>query len=245
MKAGDNGACFELKDAPAPWVMKASRQPIAFAQVREDALLDQWVVDQLKSDAAVLMIASGGCTAAILATIPKISRLHLVDLNPAQIALSRMKLRLLETANVDARLAILGYVSMSASERRARLEKELQVLHLPCDVLGPISLLAERGPDRSGRYEIVFENLQEALEHASDELTALLQLRDPVEQSRRVEPRTTLGRALDTAFDSVMTLPNLVALFGEAATRNRVEPFCRHFANRTRHVLATLPSADN
>jgi S-adenosylmethionine-diacylglycerol 3-amino-3-carboxypropyl transferase len=42
-----------------------------------------------------------------------------------------------------------------------------------------------------------------------------------------------------------MALPNLLALFGEAATRNCCEPFSRHFAGRTRHALATLPAADN
>jgi S-adenosylmethionine-diacylglycerol 3-amino-3-carboxypropyl transferase len=42
-----------------------------------------------------------------------------------------------------------------------------------------------------------------------------------------------------------MSLPVLVRLFGDAATRNRVEPFARHFARRTRHALATLPAADN
>jgi S-adenosylmethionine-diacylglycerol 3-amino-3-carboxypropyl transferase len=42
-----------------------------------------------------------------------------------------------------------------------------------------------------------------------------------------------------------MDLPILSCLFGEGATRNRVEPFARHFARRTRHILASLPAADN
>ena len=42
-----------------------------------------------------------------------------------------------------------------------------------------------------------------------------------------------------------MSLPNLVALFGEGATRNPVEPFSRHFARRVRHAFATLPAAIN
>src|SRR6202011_5138275 len=65
------------------------------------------------------------------------------------------------------------------------------------------------------------------------------------EQARRVAPGTSLGRALDDAFDEVMALPNLVRLFGATATNNRCEPFARHFARRTRHALATLPAADN
>src|SRR5262249_23280939 len=70
-------------------------------------------------------------------------------------------------------------------------------------------------------------------------------LSDPDEQSRRLDPATALGRALDEAYDEVLALPNLVRLFGEGATRNRVEPFARHFARRTRHALATLPAPDN
>jgi S-adenosylmethionine-diacylglycerol 3-amino-3-carboxypropyl transferase len=92
---------------------------------------------------------------------------------------------------------------------------------------------------------VLFSKLRETLSAAADELASLLQLRNPIEQSRRADPATRLGRALDSAFDSVMALPNLVGLFGEAATRNRCEPFSRHFARRTRQALATLPAADN
>src|SRR5207249_10452662 len=115
-------------------------------------------------------------------------------------------------------------------ERGQRLTEELRALNVPADALGPIDTVAEEGPDQSGRYEVLFAKLREALSGVADELTALLQLRDPAEQSRRAESGTHLGRALDAAFDSVMALPNLVGLFGEAATRNRCEPFSRPFA---------------
>src|ERR1700722_458247 len=229
----------------APWALEMARRPIAFAQVREDPMLDQWVVKQLDEGAEILLIASGGCTAAALAGAPQISKLHLVDQNPAQIALARLKLRLLATAGTDDRLSILGHTSLPAAERRLRLSRELQALNLPMDALGSIEIVAELGPDQAGRYEGLFAKLREALGGAADELTALLQLRDPVEQSHRADSTTPLGRTLDAAFDSVMCLPNLVGLFGEGATRNRCEQFSRHFARRTRHVLATLPAADN
>ena len=122
---------------------------------------------------------------------------------------------------------------------------ELHALSLPVDALGPVDLIAKVGPDQAGRYEVLFAKLREALSDVADELTVLLQLRDPDEQSRRADPATHLGRTLDAAFDSVMALANLVGLFGEAATRNRREPFSRHFASRTRHALATLPAAEN
>src|SRR6266566_7390124 len=36
-----------METAPAPWVLETVRISVAFAQVREDAALDQWVVDRL------------------------------------------------------------------------------------------------------------------------------------------------------------------------------------------------------
>jgi S-adenosylmethionine-diacylglycerol 3-amino-3-carboxypropyl transferase len=234
-----------MEKRPAPWVLETARLPIAFAQVREDALLDQWVVQHLQQGCKILMIASGGCTAAALAAMPQVARLHLVDANPAQLALSRLKLRLLTTTEAPERLSILGHTPMSADVRASRLASELKPLNLPVDALGPVELVARMGPDHAGRYEVLFAKLREALSEAEGELAALLQLRDPEEQSRRAAPDTQLGRVLDGAFDEVMSLPILVALFGEAATRNRREPFSRHFARRTRHVLGSLPAADN
>jgi len=229
----------------SPWVLETAHLPIAFAQVREDATLDQWVLDQLECSAEIIMVASGGCTAAALAAMPRVSRLHLIDPNPAQIALSRLKLRLLATTNVPERLSLLGHTPMPVAKRRLRLTAELQALNLPADAMGPIDLIAEVGLDQAGRYEILFSKLRAALSDATGEITALLQLCDPAEQSRTADPATHLGGALDAAFDSVMALPNLIGLFGEAATRNRCEPFSRHFARRTRHALATLPAANN
>ena len=226
------------------WVRETAKLPIAFSQVREDASLDRWVVEQCGDECEVLMVASGGCTAAALAAMPQVARLHLVDANPAQIALSRLKLRLLDVTEPE-RLAILGHSPMTASARAARLEMELQALNLPGDALGPVDVVASAGPDHAGRYEVVFSKLRETLSHVEDELIALLHLRDPAEQARRAAPETKLGRDLDAAFDEVMSLPNLVGLFGEGATRNRCEPFSRHFARRTRHALGSLPAADN
>jgi S-adenosylmethionine-diacylglycerol 3-amino-3-carboxypropyl transferase len=50
---------------------------------------------------------------------------------------------------------------------------------------------------------------------------------------------------LDHAFDRVMSLPNLIALFGATATQNARQPFSRHFAERTRWALANFPAAEN
>ena len=125
------------------------------------------------------------------------------------------------------------------------LLRHLEALHLAPNALGSLDFVAEVGPDHAGRYEVLFSELRAELGEYADDLTTLLELRDPMEQSQRANPATPLGQALDAAFESVMALPNLIALFGEAATRNRYEPFATHFARRTRHVLSTLPAADN
>src|SRR5262245_59442416 len=91
------------------WLDEAATLPLAFALVREDALLDLDVLAGSGPEAHVIMVASGGCTAAALAAAPNIGRLHLVDPNPAQLALCRLKLRLLQTETPDTRQALLGH----------------------------------------------------------------------------------------------------------------------------------------
>lgn len=229
----------------AAWVEEAARLPLAFAQVREDPLLDQWVVEAVGQDANILMIASGGCTAAYLAADPRVARLHLVDANPAQLALARVKLRLLQTATPAERLRTLGHALCPMAERQAALNAELTALGLPPDVFGPLETISAWGVDHAGRYERVFRALQAHLAERRPEIARLLTLPDPAEQGRRIDPGVPLHQALDAALDEAMALPNLVRLFGEEATRNPVESFSRHFARRIRHVLGTLPAADN
>ncbi len=233
--------------APAlatPWVEEAGRLPVAFAQVREDAWIDLWVIDQIGGTADVLMVASGGCTAAALAASGKVAELHLVDPNPAQIALTRLKLALLKTDRRE-RLALLGHEAMPVGERARNLQAGLEALGLPANALGPEDLVAQLGPDHAGRYERVFARLRQSLSARTHELLAMLSLRDPAEQATKVAPGAPLGQALDAAFDEVMALPNLVRLFSAEATQNAVQPFSRHFAQQTRHTLATLPASDN
>ena len=231
---------------PTPsWLRRAATLPVAFAQVREDPLLDLWVIDQLPQDARVCMIASGGCTAACVAAAPNVGLLQLVDPNPAQLALARLKLRLLASSATAERLALLGHAPFAAEKRQPRLDEHWTSLRLPADILGPPALVAELGPDHAGRYECVFAELRHALGDQAADIESVLWLDDPTEQARRVDPATPLGRRLDESLDAAMALPHLVRLFGEEATKNPVEPFARHFARRIRHALATLPAARN
>ena len=192
------------------WIEEAARLPLAFAQVREDPRVELRLLD---TNASVILVASGGCTAAALAAAGA-ARLHLVDPNPAQIALARLKLELLKI-DPPERMALLGHTPMLA--REARLRETLDRLDLQLEELGPAETVVELGPDQAGRYERLFARLREALEIHS----------------------------LDEAFDRVMALPILVRLFGGRATANRVQPFARHFARRTRGALGQPDAARN
>lgn len=227
------------------WIIEAGELPLGFAQVREDAALDLRVAEYLRDGVRIFMVGSGGCTVAALAACGVISNLHIVDSNPTQIALCRLKLRLLQTCEPEERLALLGHAPMPASARQTRIKEELYALGISPDVFGPTELMGEVGPDHLGCYEHLFTALRRELHGHEKELADLLGLRDPSEQVRRVNATTSLGRALDQAFERVMALPNLVKLFGEAATANRRQPFPAHFASRTRHVLKALPAAGN
>jgi S-adenosylmethionine-diacylglycerol 3-amino-3-carboxypropyl transferase len=227
------------------WVADAARLPLAFAQVREDALIDLEIVQRLGPSIRVLMVASGGCTAAVLAASGHVARLHLVDPNPAQIALARLKLRLVQHSTPQRRLALLGHMPMQAADRSVQLGEELAALDLPPDALGPIARCAEAGLDHVGRYECVFAELRRLLQPHRAALGRLLHESDLAVQAAQVAADAPLGQALDAALDGAMALPSLETLFTERATQNPRLPFARHFAERTRNVLATLPAADN
>jgi len=224
---------------------EAARLPLAFAQVREDPLIDLAVLERFPKPARVLMVASGGCTSALLAASGRAASLHLVDPNPAQLALSRLKLKLLVDADTSMRLALLGHGALAYEERRKWLLEALDSLGLPAGALGPVELVAKAGPDYAGRYERLFLALRCTLEEHAEDVMRFLRLSSMDEQRALVSPAAPLGKALDAALAHVMALPNLVGLFGEEATQNPVQPFDRHFAERLRAASATLPAASN
>jgi S-adenosylmethionine-diacylglycerol 3-amino-3-carboxypropyl transferase len=234
-----------IDEALPAWTLEAARLPVAFAQVREDPLLDAWVVARLGPQSRIIIIASGGCTVAFLAARCPVAAIDVVDPNPAQLTLARLKLHLLENTVSTERLALLGHVPMPADEREERLRAALRSIGASPQALGPPRIWAREGPDHAGRYERVFAELRKQLQPHAGAVGQLLSLRDAAEQARRVAVGTLLGQALDDAFQRALDLPILIHLFGEGATHNRAVPFASHFAERTRHVLASLPAADN
>ena len=235
----------EEKAPIAGWAIESATLPVAFAQVREDSRIDSWVVEQIKRPVDVVMVASGGCTAAHLAATPNVRRIHLVDPNPSQLALSRLKLQLLATVDPTTRLEILGHQPMTTKDRQTWLEQILSDLDLPTDTLGPLSLVARIGPDYAGRYECVFAALRHELNDDSHEIETILRLNNPADQANRIMKSSALWQRIERAFQTVFARQNLVKLFGLEATQNTLVPFSQHFLNRLRHVLSRLPAASN
>ncbi len=225
--------------APDAWAVRAARLPLAFSQVREDPEVDVRAMEGLPADAEIVMIASGGDTAAWLAATGRIARCHLVDANPAQLALTRVKLRLLAHDPAE-RLALLGHAPLPATARAARLARLLRELGLPTDALGPMEIVAWLGPDFAGRYERLFAELQRELEEYRGEIGALLDSDEP-----DAEPSAALDDALRQAIHRVFRLENLVCLFGEQATQNPRVAFAAHFHEQLRGAFAICPPRRN
>lgn len=214
-----------VKDLP-PWVQRAKTYPLGFAQVREDPLLDAWAIDQLNIPAAnIIMIASGGCTASLLATKDNIRNITLVDSNNAQLALCQLKLRLLAEYTPADRLALLGHVEMPFDVRRRQIEQLLISLGYDKNQLGHLDNVSKLGPDFAGRYELLFAELHKELVDWQKEKSNF--------------------QLLEKAFRNIMSLENLVALFGNGATQNPVLPFWKHFYRQTRSVLESNLAVDN
>ncbi len=197
------------------WALEAARLPLAFAQVREDPRLDVRIALTLPPEATVVMIASGGETLVELARLP-LRRIHAVDVNPAQLALARVKCFLAQRETPARAAALLGHGGMPARAGIDRMSDVMARLGLSGDVFGPVEYWAEAGLDQAGRYERCFAELRRVLPPWGE--------------------RFHLDE-LDAALARVMSLDNLVALFGMEATRNPRQPFHRHFAWRTRLAL--------
>ena len=225
------------------WLDYAASFPVAFAQVREDALIDQWITDQLPQAAQGIMIASGGCTAALLAASGQFECLTLVDMNPAQLALSKLKIACISDYEPEERQNLLGY-SLSDGQCTPLQPEELQRYQIPQDTFGVFEEVSAIGLDYVGRYELLFARLKHVISDTATTET-LLGLDSPSEQAAFLKAHPAYVEKLKRAFSDVMALPNLVRLFGEEATQNSVIPFSEHFFRRTIHAIETLPAASN
>ncbi|MFO1007299.1 MAG: DUF3419 family protein [Planctomycetaceae bacterium] len=228
---------------PDPWAREAAALPLAFAQVREDPRIDLHLVRDLPPHPNVVMIASGGETAITLGREP-LGALHLVDMNRSQLALTRFKWELAGEPP-DQSCAILGHLNMPPDERSAKLTQLFDRLDLDPTVFGPWELVSLVGPDHAGRYERTFAALRSALRSQQVVLDAVLASNETDWCEKISAPGSEWGRAVDHAFSQVMSLPNLVQLFGTEATQNPRRPFAVHFADRTRTAFKRYAASTN
>lgn len=221
------------------YAASVAQRPIAFSVVREDSLQDLEIIRRYfpEEKISMVMVASGGCTAAQLVAQARLKDLTLVDPNQAQLALSKLKIHLL-TLPGHKRLEILGYLPMNLQERKTIMLGFMQALDIDQNIFGDIHEIAQNGLDFEGRYEKVFEQLRGRLAPYRAELDNLFLCTDVTDQVKCLAPDSILGQALDVALDEVMSQENLVKIFGEKATANRVQDFSRHFAQRIRHFVA-------
>ena len=229
---------------PDAWAVLAAELPLAFAQVREDPRLDLELASVLPYEGTVVMVASGGDTAVCLSWVP-LKRLLLVDMNPAQIELARLKWHLAQTLTSREVKRLLGHLPMPAEKRSQVLQLCFEKLHVPQEVLGPLDVVATLGPDHAGRYEITFAELRQALGVRGESVMQAVRSEDSAQAAALLAPGTPGGDALDEALASVMSLSNLVCLFGAEATQNPRQPFHRHFAERIRDAVSRLPANTN
>lgn len=233
-----------MNSAADTWALTASSLPLAFSQVREDPRLDLKIARRLPADARAIMIASGGETAVCLARLP-FAHLMLVDVNPAQLAITRCRMHLAETGSPAECMEWFGHSPMSSESRWKKWAALFEKLSLTEDIFGPPAMVAERGPDQCGRYEAAFFELRRHLEPLSMKVMQFLQMTDPASASRMIEAGTELGEGMDRAFSSALSLSNLIALFGEAATQNPRQAFHRHFLYQLREITVRLAPAEN
>lgn len=228
------------------FIEQALEQPVLFAQVREDSLQD---IELIKSrfpegKIDIAMVASGGCTAAALISETSINSLTLVDANPSQIALTKLKLHLMQFP-IKRRLEILGHESMDPKKRKSIVEGMMLALDLPEEILGDLETISELGLDFIGRYEIVFDAFRQELKPHQSEIETLFVLESIQEQLKIVSKGSSLGDAIDAAFQKVFSQDNLVTIFGLGATANRIQSFADHFAERTRIYLSSHLAKDS
>jgi uncharacterized protein DUF3419 len=206
------------------WIEEAVQQPVAFSQVREDPRLDLELIQSLGDSLSVVMVASGGCTAAALVGSGRIKNLQLVDLNCSQLALTMFKLHLLRHQKPVERLRLLGHAQMTPKTRLERVNRVLEEMSLPLDIFGDPSIWSHRGLDHCGRYELLFAELRRRL--------------GP--EPKRPEPASRAE-----VFARVMSQENLHLLFGPEATSNRATDFWRHFHQQTECALANDSDSRN
>jgi SAM-dependent methyltransferase len=197
--------------------------PLRFGQMREDAQIEAKILSERQGRQTVLTTASAGCTAAYVSTVVPLSKLTVVDQNLSNLALTKIKLYLLQDAFPSKRLKLLGHLPMDAKMRKRSLQCLFDELELPEEILGPLDYVALNGPDLCGRFEALLPTLREHFKIHKKSWQNLLNLDVPAWQARLLGPNSPLKHNLDDALDTVFNQDACFLLFGDT-------PLARYFA---------------
>ena len=206
--------------------------PIAFSQVREDPQLDLHALQNIKPDARILMIGSGGDTLLHLATSHSFKSIDVVDANASQLKLCRLKCKLLEFST-NKRLQLLGHKDYDPELRLQEVTQVCRELDIDAKDLGPTEIIAHEGLDYLGRFERLFLEIQKNLKHTQKKLR----------QAQVLDPKSQ--RELQETFQEFFALPTLVSLFGPEATQNPQQDFDKHFLAQTQKFIANPTAYDS
>ncbi|MBN8660806.1 MAG: DUF3419 family protein [Candidatus Obscuribacter phosphatis] len=197
--------------------------PLRFAQMREDAQIEAKILAERQGRQSVLTYASAGCTTAYISTIVPLSKLTVVDQNQSNLALTSIKLHLLQDAFPSKRLKLLGHLPMDAKMRKRSLQCLLAELELPEEILGSLDYVALNGPDFCGRFEALLPTLRDHFKVHKKSWQNLLNLDVPAWQARLIGKNSPLKQNLDYALETVFDHETCLLLFAET-------PLARYFA---------------
>ena len=181
----------------------------------------------------------------MLSPMMNVRAIHVVDPNPAQLALCRVKLALLQEFNPTSRLEILGHRELAPDERERCLSCICDQTGDAVSIFGALEYINEVGLDYAGRYEAVFREITNSIAASSADVLELLQLGSPTAQVRWLYSHPDFDASLRDSFDQVLRIDNLVALFGATATQNPIMDFSSHFFQRTMYALQYFNARSN
>jgi S-adenosylmethionine-diacylglycerol 3-amino-3-carboxypropyl transferase len=211
---------------------------LAFSQVREDPFIELTVIKRLLSSRnqtseetlKILIIASGGCTALSLLTIPQVE-IEAVDLNPAQLHLVELRRQALLYLFLDEQLQLIGADISTPQTERLRLYTKLRS-HLQEATKAYWDKRQEEiafGVNRVGRFEQLFREL--AVKIAD---VGLNPLESPSDSVRHPE--------WQSIFENIFESNKLAKTFGEAAVNYSMDrSFGEHFADVFAKALQRFP----
>ena len=192
------------------------------------------------------MIGSGGCTIAALAQESAVQTIHVVDPNPVQLMLCKIKLHLLKHFETSMRARLLGHDSMVFEQRRVLSEDLANSIDVKLEDLGSLSDIAVLGLDYCGRYEAIFRAIRDRfLQQSELKLEELISLNDTIAQKSWLTDHPQFAIGLADILNEVMDLPILQQLFSLEATRNRITDFSKHFHERTLWCLNNFRAQSN